>query len=145
MISCGGTVCYVDDSTYSFAHSDPAVLSNILTENYQDISKYMAANKLVINDDKTHLLVMGTKAMASKRDMVSVQAGNHTIAPTHEEKLLGCQISDNLKWKCHILESGQSMIRQLTSRINGLSLITPRANFTTKLMVANGIVISKLC
>ena len=36
------------------------------------------------------------------------------------------------------------MIRQLTSRVNGLSLITSRADFNTKLMVANGLVISKL-
>ena len=54
---CGGTVCYVDDSTYSLAHSNPEVLSSGLTRQYQEIAKYMAANKLVINDDKTHLPV----------------------------------------------------------------------------------------
>ena len=37
------------------------------------------------------------------------------------------------------------MIRQLTSRINGLCLISSRASFSTRLMVANGIVMSKLC
>ena len=34
--------------------------------------------------------------------------------------------------------------RQLTSRVNGLTLITSRADFNTKLMVANGLIISKL-
>ena len=38
----------------------------------------MAVNKLVINDDKTHLLVLGTKAMRDKRDMVTMEAGHHT-------------------------------------------------------------------
>ena len=85
---CGGTVCYVDDSTYSLAQSDPDVLSNTLTDQYQVISKYMAANKLVINDDKTHLLVLGTKAMDQNRGMVRMQAGNHTIMPSKKEKLL---------------------------------------------------------
>ena len=65
----------------------------------------MAANKLVINADKTHLLVLGTRSMAEKRNMVSMQADNHTIMPSKQEKLLGCIVSDNLKWKQHILEN----------------------------------------
>ena len=142
---CGGTVCYVDDSTYSLAHTDPEVLSSSLTDQYQIISKYMAANKLVINDDKTHLLVMGTKSMAEKRNLVRIEAGNHTIMPSKQEKLLGCIVSDNLKWRHHILDNEQSMVRQLTSRVNGLAMITSKADFSTKLMVANGIVMSKVC
>ena len=83
--------------------------------------------------------------MAEKRNMVSMQADNHTIMPSKQEKLLGCIVSDNLKWKQHILENEQSMVRQLTSRINGLSMITSKADFSTKLMVANGLVMSKVC
>ena len=142
---CGGTVCYVDDSTYSLADSDPASLSSALTNQYKTISRYMAANKLVINDDKTHLLVLGTKAMRDKRDMVTMEAGHHTIIPSKKEKLLGCVISDDLKWRKHILEDEQSILRQLTSRVNGLAMISSRADFQTKLMVANGIVMSKVC
>ena len=37
------------------------------------------------------------------------------------------------------------MVKQLTSRVNGLAMISSRADFKTKLMVANGIVLSKLC
>ena len=37
------------------------------------------------------------------------------------------------------------MIKQLTSRVNGLAMISSRADFRTKLMVANGIVMSKVC
>ena len=143
--SCGGTVCYVDDSTYSYSNSNPAVLSSTLTSQYEQISKYMVANRLVINDDKTHLVVLGTKAMAAKRDLVSLQAGIQTITPTKNEKLLGCQVSDDLKWRHHILTSDQSTIKQLTSRVNGLCMVSTRGDFNTRLMVANGIVISKVC
>ena len=125
--TCGGTVCYVDDSTYSFGHSCPTILSNTLTQQYNDISNYMAANKLVINDDKTHLVVMGRKKMDRKRQEVTLQAGQHIIKPSCTEKLLGGIISQDLKWKEHIIGSEQSMIRQLTSRINGLCMISSRA------------------
>ena len=72
------------------ASADPVTLSGALTEQYKVISEYMAANKLVFNADKTRLLVLGTKSMAEKRNMVTMQADNHTILPSKQEKLLGC-------------------------------------------------------
>ena len=41
---CGSTVCYVDDATFSVSHSDPAILSQKLTNQYKRIMEYMAAN-----------------------------------------------------------------------------------------------------
>ena len=143
--ACGGTVCYIDDSTYSVAHTDSAFLSTKLSTQYEEISRYMAANRLVINDDKTHLVVMGTRSSAANRDLVRIRAGIHDIHPTKTETLLGCQINDDLKWKEHILSSDMSTIKQLTSRVNGLCMVSSRADFTTKLMVANGIVMSRIC
>ena len=105
----------------------------------------MAANHLVINADKTHLVVMGTKKTAAKRNQVVLQAGPHTVVPTRSEKLLGANICEDLKWKEHLLSNDQSLVRQLTSRINGLSIVCSRATFRTRLQVANGIFISKLC
>ena len=106
---CGGTVCYVDDSTYSIAKSDPVALSSSLTNQYQAISQYMSANKLVINDDKTDLLVLGTKAVKDKRERVNMKAGIHIIKPSKQVKLLGCTVSENLKWRQHILDNEMSM------------------------------------
>ena len=57
--------------------------------------------------------------------------------------LLGGTISEDLKWKEHILGSDQSLVTQLNSRINGLVKVASRAPFATRLMVANGIFISK--
>ena len=142
---CGGTVCYVDDATYSFGNSDPAVLSSVLTSQYKKFEEYMVANKLVINSDKTHLVVLGTKHTAARREEVSLMAGAHSIVPSKSEKLLGCIISEDLKWKENIIGSDQSIIKQVTSRINGLTLVASRADFTTRLMVTNGIVLSKIC
>ena len=143
--SCGSIVCYVDDCTYSTGGTDPQVLSEKLTTQYKIISDYMAANNLVINADKTHLVVMGTKKTAARRHQVSVQAGDHTVEHTRTEKLLGANICEDLKWREHLLSNEQSVVRQLTSRINGLLKVCARATPTTRLKVANGIFISKLC
>ena len=116
-----------------------------LSNQYKKIEEYMAANKLVINGDKTHLVVMGSTAHTAKRQEVRLQAGNHTILPSPNEKLLGGIISQDLKWRQHLLDNDQSLVCQLTRRINGLSLISSSSTFATKLMVANGIVLSKVC
>ena len=79
--ACGSTVCYVDDGTYSFGCSDPVELFNTLTTQYNKISKYMVFNKLVINDDKTHLVVMAKQGQGAARGTVSLQAGAHAIQP----------------------------------------------------------------
>ena len=138
-------LCYVDDSTYSHGETDPAILSLKLTEQYDKIYNYMAANKLVINGDKTHLVVMGTKKTAARRQEVSVQADGHIIQPSRTEKLLGGVICEDMKWKEHLLGSDQSLVRQLTSHSNGLVMVSSRAPSATRLMVANGIIMSKLC
>ena len=105
----------------------------------------MIANKLVINDDKTNLMVLGTKGNRVVREQVEIQAGRFTIKPAKTAKLLGCELSDDLKWRHHIRDSDQSLLKQLNSRVNGLSIVSSRADLETRLMVANGLVMSKLC
>ena len=104
----------------------------------------MNANKLVINPDKTHLMVMADKKNSMKRKNVTIQAGEHTIKATEKEKLLGGLLHQSLKWNTHIRDDKESLISQLTSRLNGLKRMSVNASFGTKLMVANGIVMSKL-
>ena len=86
----------------------------------------MSANNQVINDDKTHVMIMGTKGTAARREEVTMQAGPHLIRPTRTEKLLGVQLSDNLKFRDHIIDSNNSKIRQLTYSISWLKLVSIR-------------------
>ena len=112
---------------------------------YQRISDYMAANLLVINDEKTKPIVFGNKTMNCKREDVSFQAGNHVIRPRANHKLLGAVVSQSLKWSDHIMNHEHSMIKQLRTRLNGIALISKDAGFKTKLMVSQAIFTSKLC
>ena len=54
-------------------------------------------------------------------------------------------VSDNLNWRHHILDKEQAMVKQLTSRVNTLFMISSKADSHTRLMTANGIVMSKVC
>ena len=141
---CGVMVGYVDDGAYSYASSDPIVLSNVLTQKYEKLAEWMNANKLVINPDKTHLMVMGSRKHTAKRKQVSMMAGDFIIKPSETEKLLGGQLHHGLEWKLHLRDHKGSLLSQLSSRLNGLKKVSINADFSTKLMVANGVILSKL-
>ena len=134
---CGGLCCYVDDSTYVYSSSDPVALSEKLSDQYEKLAEYMANNKLVINADKTHLLVMGTPKFSAARQLVRIKAGNEDIEPTKTEKLLGLHIHESLKWKEHVLANDASLIKMLTTRLSALKKISKNGSFMTRLMVAN--------
>ena len=74
-------VGYVDDGAYSFAHSNPTVISEVLTEKYNLLEEWMSNNKLVINPDKTHMMLIGTNKSAELRKQVSMMAGGFSIKP----------------------------------------------------------------
>jgi hypothetical protein len=63
---------------------------------------------------------MGPKKISARRNQVSIQAGPFTITPTESEKLLGGHLHQSLQWNHHIRDHKNSIMKQLTSRINGL-------------------------
>ena len=58
---CGGICCYADDSTYTVRGADPKTLTEKLTKKYKVVADFLTDNKLKVNDDKTHLLVLTTR------------------------------------------------------------------------------------
>ena len=60
----GESIHFVDDSTAIYSNSDPAIISKNLTAHYRNIAGYIAANKFLINADKTHVMVMSPRRLA---------------------------------------------------------------------------------
>ena len=58
---CGGLCCYADDSTYTVTAKDPEQLTETLSRKYSVMADFLTDNKLKVNDDKTHMLVMTTR------------------------------------------------------------------------------------
>ena len=87
-------------------------------------------------------MILGPKKI--NRDGINIQAGDCVVKPSEKESLLGCQIHQSLKWNNHIVDSSSSMVRQLNQRNNALKRVCINANFQTRLILANGIIHSKL-
>ena len=81
----------------------------------------MHANKLVINSDKSHLIVMaGRGQIAARRMDVQVQAGPDIVEQSESEKLLGGVIHNSGRWNEMIRNSKMSITSQLAGRLNAL-------------------------
>merc|ERR1712030_231696 len=97
----------------------------------------MGDTGLVINEDKTHLVVMGTRKNKEKRSEVRVKAGDVDVRPVQTKKLLGLHIHESLKFEEHCHNNKNSMFNKLIPRINALKILAKNATFKTRLMVAN--------
>ena len=144
--SCGGISCFADDSSFSKSSTEANILTEEIKVKYSEIADYMAANKLVLNSDKTHLLVMASdrKHHLHGNYGITLDTGQEIIQPQDSERLLGCQISSNFTWNDHLRNGEASIAKQITSRVNALRKISHSATFETRKMIANGIVISRL-
>ena len=59
----------------------------------------MVDNRLKLNDEKTHLLVMSQAHTRNKEKyQVVINTPTAVIKPSKSEKLLGCWVQDDLKW-----------------------------------------------
>ena len=143
---CGSICCFADDSTFSHSDKDPEVLQANITTKYKDIANYMATNKLFLNSDKTHLLVITSAQQHAKHNNFGIQlnTGSETIQPSNDERLLGAQVSNNFTWNSHIVDNDKSMIKMITSRINALMKVSWSADFMTRKMIGNAIVMSRI-
>ena len=63
----------------------------------------MAKNLLLLNSDKTHLIIMATQHHHSLNVNfgITLDTGTKVIVSTFCEQMLGGYISNNLKWNKH--------------------------------------------
>ena len=148
----GDMVTFVDDATAYHAHQDPAEVTRVIQKNFQVIEVSMNTNKLKINSDKTHLLVICNssggevrrRAAAEKRAAVTLTAGGETILQSDSELLLGATVHHTGNWASMIREGKASIQSQLRNRVNALKKICQYADLKTRKSVASGLIQSKL-
>ena len=67
-------ITFIKTATYD---NSLAVLSSGLTRQYQEIAIHGSKQTV-----KTHLLVLGTKSVDQNKELLTMQAGNHTFTPS---------------------------------------------------------------
>ena len=145
-------VTFVDDATSYYGHKDPAEVTRVTNKNFAAIENFMHSNKLKVNPDKTHLLVISKSSggevrgreAAERRAAVTLTAGGEVIQQSNCEVLLGATVHHSGTWTAMIRDGKASVQAQLRSRVNALKMICQHADLKTRKMVAAGIITSKL-
>ena len=139
----GSLECYVDDSQLylSFAVRDTTLAGDQLTEDLRDIAAWSCMNSLLINPDKTKLLVLGTPQMLMKiPDDLSITLLSKTITSSKSAKNLGVTMDCSLTYDKHITQVTLKYIGSLC-QINRVKYLFDRRTLIT---IINSLVFSKL-
>ena len=143
---CGGLVCYADDSTYSVSAATPAELSTKLTSKFQVMAKYLTDNRLCINQEKTHMLVLCSEQKRRHTDTQSVTLTTpaEVITSSPVESLLGFTVHQDLGFGEFLVHGKDSLVSKLGKRVGALKAVSRVASFKTRLSVCSSLVISRL-
>ena len=90
---------FADDSTMSITSKTLKLALDITERELKKILEWLAVNKLIINLDKTNLMVFTHKR---RTGTVSINAYGHTINEITETTYLGVVIDNKLTWNAHI-------------------------------------------
>ena len=149
--TCGCLPCYADDAIYTVASPSRTWNQNRIKIILDRLTTFLNSNKLTINKTKTVLqeLMLAQKrcklkgvtpsllVKTDKGDIKEVTAKNESI-------FLGATLQDNLKWKAHIESGEEPMLSHLRRKLGGLKYLAKEIPEKSKLILANGLILSKI-
>ena len=144
---CGGLVCYADDSTYTVTAKSADELSVKLSTKFQEMSTYLRDNRLCINTDKTHMLVMCTQQKRNRNPNIQnvlLNTGAELISPTQTEWLLGVPVHQDLNFGGLLVSGKDSLVKSLNKRTGALKSLSKMASFKTRLSICSALIMSKI-
>ena len=94
----------------------------------------------------TRLLVLTSRQKRQHVDLSSmcIRTPSAIVRPSTVERLLGAQVHEDLRWKEHIMENEDSLMKALTKRQGAIKKVCKVASFKSRKMLANGVFMSKL-
>ena len=127
--------CYADDTQLYLSFKPGSNVSQVAAveamENcISDIRAWMLHDKLMINDDKTEFLIIGTKQQLAKLSVDSLKIGSTSIVPSTSVRNLGAWFDSNLGMSTHITKACSISffhlhnIRRISKFLSKNSLIT---------------------
>ena len=102
MIHCSDILkfsLFADDSTASHSDLDLNIMLNTLKVEFTKVLDWLLANKLIINLQKTHLMLFTNRTRPAS---ISLNIDDNVITEKAETKFLGVIVDNQLNWNAHI-------------------------------------------
>ena len=107
--------------------------------------KYMYNNNLKINSDKTQVVLVHPPRVPNASLNYNVTIENQNIKCSHAAKLLGCYVTDDASQSHYLINSPDSVLNYLETRLRALKIICNRVNPAQKKLLVQGMINSKIC
>ena len=94
---------FADDTQITTSNSDISVILENLNADLLNVSTWMSANKLTLNNNKTEFMVIGSnRRLGQIEKEPSICVGGVGIKNVNVAKSLGLMIDDTLSWSAQI-------------------------------------------
>ena len=103
---------FTDDSNIYFEASDLFTLEKVLNLELRHVKKWLDANKLSLNIDKTNVVVFHSPARKLTEPIV-LKFGRKEISRTDHIRFLGVLLDETLGWKPHLVELFRKLSRSV--------------------------------
>ena len=134
------TTTFVDDSIVNIRmQDDPTKHNDQIKMTLTKITDYMNANALVLNQDKSKMLVLTkTNAVCDNIELV-IEGKQIPIKPVRSIVYLGIQIQDDLRWNQFVAEGPDNLAKKLRQKLNAIKILRKYLSIKTTKMILNGI------
>ena len=122
------TTLFADDACFNLAHNNPCVLEQLVNLELEKIGHWFNDNKLAINTDKTHFILIHRK---SQKINIHLKLNGSQLLKKDQITYLGVIIDEKLNWKPHVLNCTTKLNRCLWA----ITKLRPYANTRALKMV----------
>ena len=135
---------YADDGSIRQRLSRRHAVNQVNIQNkVTQIQKYMDANKLKLNIEKTQMMVV-KKGANNLHSGLHLKLGDTIIKQESSLKILGLTIDSDLKFVDYLTQGKQSVLGFMRSRNAVLRILSKNADKATRKALAEGLVLSKM-
>ena len=148
--TCGLMVCFADDSTMIVANKRTEDNIRIMRNKLNEVSEFLESNELVVNQDKTqtqnfmvrqkHVEIPPDPQVLEVQTMDGVKQIHNKICT----RLLGINLHQDLSWRAHFELGIKSLLPDLRKRLGALVHIRKSIPIKGRLMLVNGLLMSKI-
>ena len=103
---------FADDTNIYFEARDLETLQKIMNRELHHVKKWLEANKLALNIEKTNFVVFHFPAKKLTEPII-LKFGRKKITHANHVKFLGVLLDETLSWRSHFIESSRKLAKSV--------------------------------
>ena len=106
---------YADDTTIYYSSSHPSNIQIAINQDIRNLERWFSTNKMKLNEKKSEFMKVHPTNTKNKYENIHISVKGKYIQHSQHLKILGVNISENLKWDRHINNTIKNCKYQLRS------------------------------